>query len=157
MNTMLLATLLSAQSPCPLTLPDGALVRGQLSADPELSLFTIHNQRDSQVFVKLESLSSDQTIVVFVGSGRTTTIDSIPLGEYAVSYAVDGRLGDDCSTLVQARSTKSFDRPFTFYRREIAHSDGSIEIETGDNWIELGGNTENEAAASSITLDQFNS
>lgn len=152
----LLAALLATQGPCPIALPDGASIRGDLAPNPEFPRFTVHNRQADPIFVKLVHHTSDAVHVFFVGAHSSVEIPSIPPGDYLVSYAVDGRLGADCATLVQAKSAYQFEGAFTFYRRSWTNPDGSVETEIGDNWIDLGGETRNNAEATRITLERFN-
>ncbi len=147
---------LATQTPCPVELPSGHGVRGGFAANPRLPRFTVHNRRSDHAFVKLENVDSGETHVFFVPRQSSVGIDSIRLGTYTVSYAMDGRLGPDCATLVQAKSVTQFSAPFQFYRREVINSDGSTGIEIGDNWIELGAEMQNSAEASQISLENFN-
>ena len=154
--TTLLSLLLLAQGPCPVELPDGQSIRGGFSGDPGLPVFTVHNRRTDHAYVKLEDIATGDTHVFFVRRQSSVAIDSIVPGSYEVSIAMDGRLGGDCTRLVQAKSVTRFTAPFEFYRRETRYEDGSTGVEIGDNWVELSSASRDAAGAAPITLDRFN-
>ena len=151
----LLALALLVQGPCPIELPDGQSVRGGFGSDAGLPVFTVHNRRLDHAFVKLEEVGTGDTHVYFVGRRSSVEIAAVTPGSYEVSVAMGGRLGGDCTTLVQAKSVTRFVGAFEFFRRETTYEDGSTGVEIGDNWVELGAGGDS-AKTSVISLDAFN-
>jgi len=153
------AAALSAQqaAPCPVTLPNGTVVRGGFAPSRDLPDFTIRNRETSHVLVKLEPAGSGgEDHVYFIVPGGEMTIRGVPLGSFTVSVAVAGRFALDCRSLAAADVIYRFEEPFVFTREETANPDGSRDVRMEGHWIELGNAGRDNAGGVTITVDAFN-
>lgn len=151
------ALLAQAPGPCPVTLPNGTALRGGFAPSRLLPDFTILNREESHVLVKLEPADgAGEDHVFFIAPGADVTLRGVPLGSYAVSVAVGGRLGPDCRTLAAATALYRFDAPFVFTRTETVSDDGTRDYQMDGHWIELGNTDLKDAEAEPISVAAFN-
>lgn len=145
-----------AQAPCPFALPDGVAVAGGFSPRYAHPTFTVRNRQEHPIFVRMDRRDGGDRNVFYIGPRAQAVIRFVPVGEYDVSVAANGRLGGDCSTLASADYVFRFAEPFDFYRRETGGDSERMGIELGDQWIEIGNEDRKDASSVDITLEAFN-
>lgn len=153
---VLAAALLGPSAPCPITLPNGAAVRGGFEPARSMPEFSIVNREESPVLVKLEQEDSGADHVFYVAAGEVADVAFVIPGTYHVSVAVAGRLAPDCRTLAAAKAIYRFEEPFVFTRTTTENADGTRDTEIGSHWIELGNRARRDARSSNISVQAFN-
>ena len=92
------------------------IVRGQVDLG-RVGWLEVRNGADRDAYLKLIPEASGAVLGVLVGAGRTASVRGIPLGTYALAFAVGSLFSRGCDSFSRPGYARTFDRRLDYDRR----------------------------------------
>lgn len=115
------------QVQCSREFSNGDSLEVSLPAQKMMPRLVVENDNSGFAFVRLRGTDSAQIRTIFVGAGRTATIENIVPGTYEILVAYRGVLAADCNNFAGGKLER-FEGVFEFERTETSEktSDGTL-------------------------------